>query len=188
MIGMRYLDMTDESLVLLMKSSETDAFEALYSRYWRQLYGFAYQQLGVKEEAEEVVQDLMTTLWQNRQVSEIQDFRIYVFIAVRNLVNKTIKAKINHRKYTEFLLLQEVAEHSKVNEALTSEELKKAVEQAMKQMPEKTAKVFRMSKLDEVPVKAIARKLGLTDKAVEYHITKSIKLLRDHLKHFHHEN
>lgn len=185
---MQSRDMTDESLVLRMKDGQTDAFEAIYSRYWRQLYGFAYQQLGVKEEAEEIVQDLMMTLWQNREVSQINDLRIYVFIAARNLVNKAIKAKINLRKYMEFLLLQGVAEHSKVNEILTNEQLKKAVEDAMKQMPEKTAKVFRMSKLDEVPVRSIAQELGLTDKAVEYHITKSIKLLREHLRHFHHDN
>ncbi len=185
---MRYTDLTDESLVLLMKKGEPEAFAVIYRRYWRQLYGFAYQQLGVREDAEEVVHDVMESLWQNRVYSNIQNLKIYVFIAARNLVNKSIKAQMNLRKYLEFQLLQEVFENARVNEILTNEELSKAVDQAMKQMPEKTATVFRMSKLDELPVKKIALELGLTDKAVEYHITKSIKMLRQHLRHFYHEN
>lgn len=185
---MQYSNMTDESLVSLIEKGETDAFEVVYRRYWRQLYGFAYQQLGVREDAEEVVQDLMLSLWQNRNVSKIQDLRIYLFIAARNLVNKKIKAQINLRKYTEFQLLQEVFESSRINEILTNEQLRIAVDKAMKQMPEKTARVFRMSKIEELPIKDIAQELGLTDKAVEYHITKSIKLLRQQLRHFHHYN
>ena len=185
---MRHSNLTDESLVLLMKDSETKAFEVIYKRYWRQLYGFANQHLGVREDAEEVVHDVMTSLWQNRAHSNIQNLRVYLFIAARNLVNKTIKVQINLRKYLDFQLLQEISENSNVNEILTNEELAKAVERAMQQMPEKTAIVFRMSKLNEVPVKKIAIELGITDKAVEYHITKSIKMLRQHLSDFHHDN
>ncbi len=185
---MRYHEMTDESLVVLLKSGDTRAFEAIYQRYWRQLYGFASHQLGVREDAEEIVHDLMLSLWQNREHSNIGNLRIYIFIAARNLVNKSIKSQINLRKYLEFRVFQEVFEHSSVNEILTNEALETAVEQAMKQMPEKTAAVFRMSKLEEVPVKQIAAALGLTHKAVEYHITKSIKLLRQQLKPYYHEN
>jgi RNA polymerase sigma-70 factor (family 1) len=185
---MRQLNLTDESLVLLMKNSESKAFEVIYQRYWRQLYGFANQQLGVPEDAEEVVHDVMMSLWENREHSNIQNLRVYMFIAVRNLVNKRIKVQINLRKYFEFKLLQEVSENSNVTEILTNEELTKAVDLAMQQMPERTATVFRMSKLDEVPVKKIALELGITDKAVEYHITRSIKMLRQHLSDFHHDN
>jgi RNA polymerase sigma-70 factor (family 1) len=185
---MHYSSISDESLVLLVKKGETGAFEVLYQRYWRQLYGFAYRQLGVKEEAEEIVQELMLSLWQNREVSDIQDLRIYLFIAARNLVNKNIKAQMHLRKYMEFQLFQDVFESSRINEILTNEQLKEAVERVMKQLPEKTATVFRMSKIDEVPIKKIAQELGLTDKAVEYHITKSMKMLRQHLRHFHHYN
>ena len=184
----RFAEFTDESLVVLMKDGESDAFETIYRRYWRQLYGFAHQQLGIKEDAEEIVHDIMLSLWQNRAHSNIQNLKLYLFIAARNLVNKTIKAQINLRKYLDFQLLQEISEHSKVNEILNNEQLGKAVDRAMKQMPDKTAAVFRMSKLDDVPVKKIALELGLTDKAVEYHITKSIKMLRLHLRDFQHDN
>jgi RNA polymerase sigma-70 factor (ECF subfamily) len=61
-------------------------------------------------------------------------------------------------------------------------ELSDAVEEAMKKLPEKTCEVFRMSRFENQSVKEIAVQLNLSEKAVEYHITKSLKLLRENLK------
>jgi RNA polymerase sigma-70 factor (family 1) len=181
-------NLTDEELVFLLQNSDADAFETIYKKYWRYLYGFVYQQLGTKEDAEEIVHDLMLSIWQNRQTAVIQNLKVYLFIAARNLTNKSIKARINLRKYQEHLLLREVFENFQTNEILGTLDLSQAVEQVLTQMPEKTARIFRMSKMDELPVKTIASKMELTEKAVEYHITKSLKMLRHQLQNFHSDN
>ena len=181
-------NLTDEELVYLLKNSDTNAFAVIYKRYWRYLFGFVFQQLGVKEDAEEIVHDLMLSIWQNRQTASIQNLKVYLFIAARNLTNKSIKARINLRKYQEHLLLREVFENFQNNEILSSLDLSQAVEQVLNQMPEKTAMIFRMSKMDELPVKTIASKMDLTEKAVEYHITKSLKIIRHQLQNFHSDN
>jgi RNA polymerase sigma factor (sigma-70 family) len=185
---MTYTCMTDESLVDLLKSDDPDAFKVIYQRYWRQLYGFVYQQLGSKEDTEEIIHDLMLSLWQNRAQSQIQQLRIYLFIAARNLANKFIKSQINLRKYREYQLLHQVFESADSNEIYHVKGLSDAIENVLKKMPEKTAIIFRMSKIDEIPVKQIAAQMDLTDKAVEYHITKSLKMLRQHLRSFHSDN
>lgn len=185
---MQYPSLTDESLVNLLKNDDAQAFETIYRRYWRQLYGFVYQQLGSKEEAEEIVHDLMLSLWQNRHQSQIQNLKIYFFIAARNLTNKFIKSQINLRKYREYQLLHEVVESFDASELFNINELSKAVDLVLKKLPEKTATIFRMSKYDEMPVKKIADKMELTEKAVEYHITKSLKILRQQLQGFHSDN
>ncbi|CAG5067998.1 hypothetical protein DYBT9623_00726 [Dyadobacter sp. CECT 9623] len=185
---MSYTDLADEMLVDLMKSDDADAFKIIYQRYWRQLYGFVYQQLGYKEDSEEVVHDLMLSLWQNRKHSQIQHLRIYLFIGARNLTNKLIKSHINLRKYREYQLLHQVFEFKDSEDIFKANDLTNAIEKVLKKMPEKTATIFRMSKIDEIPVKKIALKMDLTDKAVEYHITKSLKMLRQHLQGFHSDN
>lgn len=185
---MHYPALTDEELVDLVRNNDKKAFETIYRRYWRQLYGFVYQQLGSKEEAEEIVHDLMLSLWQNRHHSDIKKVKIYFFIAARNLTNKFIKSQINFRKYREYQLLHEVFESFDSDELFSVNELSKAVDQVLKKMPEKTATIFRMSKMDEMPVKKIAAEMALTEKAVEYHITKSLKILRHHLQNFQSEN
>ena len=185
---MSYTNLTDDSLVDLLKSDDPDAFEIIYQRYWRQLFGFVYQQIGSKEDTEEIVHDLLLSLWQNREQSHIQHLRIYLFIAARNQINKFIKSQINLRKYREYQVLHEVFQTIDSDETLNVKELSVAIEKVLKKMPEKTATIFRMSKIDEIPVKKIASKMDLTDKAVEYHITKSLKMLREHLQNFHSDN
>jgi RNA polymerase sigma factor (sigma-70 family) len=185
---MSYTDLTDELLVDLLKSNDPDAFKIIYQRYWRQLYSFVYQQIDSKEDTEEILHDLMLSLWQNRGQSQIQHLRIYLFIAARNLTHKFIKSKINLRKYREYQLLHQVFESNNSDEIFNINDLSTAIESVLKKMPEKTATIFRMSKIDELPVKKIALKMDLTDKAVEYHITKSLKMLRQHLQDFHLNN
>ncbi|GHB65411.1 sigma-70 family RNA polymerase sigma factor [Persicitalea jodogahamensis] len=185
---MRESNLTDEELVHLLKKSNPNAYEAIYKRYWRYLYGFVFQQLGTKEDAEEIVHDLMLSIWQNRQTVCIQNLKVYLFIAARNLTNKSIKARINLRKYQEHVLLHEVFDNFQTNEIPSPHSLSQAVEKVLTQMPEKTARIFRMSKMDELPVKTIASKMDLSEKAVEYHITKSLKLLRHQLQNFHSDN
>jgi RNA polymerase sigma-70 factor (ECF subfamily) len=107
---------------------------------------------------------------------------------VRNAIVKHAKSEINLRKYLEHRLMQQVAENFDVGAIDNFDDLNKAVEQVMKQMPEKTAQIFKLSKIEELSVKKIAAAMNLSEKAVEYHITKSLKILREHLQNFQHLN
>lgn len=185
---MNLSDLSDEELVLLLEEGDSTAFGVIYRRYFRPLFGFVLQQLGTREDAEEIIHDLMLSIWQNRQTASIQNLRVYLFIAARNLTNRSLRTRINLRKYQEHLLMSRVVENFPLNETASSADLSQAVELVLRQMPEKTARIFRMSKIDELPVKAIALKMDLTEKAVEYHITKSLKLIRHQLQNFHSDN
>ncbi|HEV7346912.1 RNA polymerase sigma factor [Telluribacter sp.] len=180
--------LTDEELVSLLRTNDANAYEIIYRRYWRPIYGYVFQQLGSKEDTEEIVHDLMLSLWANRQHSNIQCLRVYLLIAARNLTNKFIKSQINLRKYREYQVLRGVWESSETSELIGMNDLSAAVENILNGMPEKTARIFRMSKIDEMPVKTIASQMDLTEKAVEYHITKSLKLLRKQLENYTSDN
>lgn len=177
-------EVTDEMLLSALKNDDSCAFEAIYHRYWRPLFVFVYQQMGSKEEVQEVLQDLMLSLWQNRSDSNIHNLRSYLFIAARNLVNMHYRKEINLRKYREFQLMQEVMENIEPESVVYEKELLNAIEKVLEKLPEKTACIFRMNKLDRVSVNKIAIQMGLSDKAVEYHLTKSMKVMRKHLQHY----
>ncbi|MDF7819285.1 sigma-70 family RNA polymerase sigma factor [Runella sp. MFBS21] len=181
---MQKVELTDDSLVSLLKNNDTKAFEIIYRRYWHQLYGFVYQQTGSKEEAEEILQELMLSLWQNRAQSRIQNLSAFLFIAARNLTNRYFRKKINLRKYREYQLLHEVFENIDIDHIFNENQLSEAIEKVLSQLPEKTATIFRMNKINELSVKVIAAQMGLSDKAVEYHITKSLKMVRQRLNEF----
>ena len=69
-------------------------------------------------------------------------------------------------------------------EILFSDEIRKIYRKTMESLPAKTAMIFEMRKNDRLPVKQIARITGISEKTVEYHITKAIKALRSGLSEY----
>jgi RNA polymerase sigma-70 factor (ECF subfamily) len=58
------------------------------------------------------------------------------------------------------------------------------VEVAVSRLPEKSQQVFRLNRLEGKSIREIANLMKLSEKAIEYHLTKSLKELRIHLKDF----
>ena len=86
------------------------------------------------------------------------------------------------------MIFNEIRQSYATDESVQFADLSKAVEEAMKKLPEKSVEVFKLSRFENQSVKEIARQLNLSEKAVEYHITKSLKVLKEHLKAFHSDN
>lgn len=178
----------DEHLVTLLHEGKVSAFEEIYRRYWYKLFGIAYHQTGVHEEAEELVQEVFLSLWNRRAAVVIRNLNLYLTLAVKNQVYDYIKSQISYRKYQEYLIFQEINQHNATDEIVNFTELFDAVEKALSSLPEKSAEVFRRSRFENQSVKEIAGSLNLSEKAVEYHITKSLKFLKENLKTFQSDN
>jgi RNA polymerase sigma-70 factor (ECF subfamily) len=67
---------------------------------------------------------------------------------------------------------------------IAREQLLVLIENHLHELPEKTQTIFKLSRYEHKSVKEIAGQMQLTEKAVEYHITRSLKLLRRHLRNY----
>ncbi len=178
----------DMRLVEFLQESKVAAFEEIYRRYWFKLYGIAYHQTGVKEEAEELVQEVFLSIWNRRTEVVIRHLELYLTLAIKNQVYDYIKSQISYRKYQEYLIFQEIHQHYNMDEIVNFTELSEAVEKVLSRLPEKSAEVFRRSRFENQSIKEIAAGLNLNEKAVEYHITKSLKFLKENLKSYQSDN
>ena len=179
---------SDEDLVEWLRKGHARAFEEIYQRYWYKLYRVAYQQTGTREEAEELVQNLFESLWHRRDQLTIRHLSSYLVVSIKHLATNYVKSQITHRKYQEYLILHEIRQYFGTDDQVQFTDLSKAVDEAMKKLPEKSGEIFRLSRFDGQSVKAIADRLNLSEKAVEYHITKSLKVLKEQLKAYHTDN
>ncbi|GAB4014969.1 RNA polymerase sigma factor [Spirosoma koreense] len=179
---------TDAELICSLKEGSQKAFAEIYNRYWYKLFCVAYHETGSREDAEELVHDLFESLWNKRDQAVIRHLSAYLVISIKHLVTNYIKSKITHRRYQEYLILHELHQAESTDETVQFSDLSKAVEEVMKKLPEKTCEVFRLSRFENKPVKDIARQLSLSEKAVEYHITKSLKVLQGQLKVYQSDN
>ena len=63
-------------------------------------------------------------------------------------------------------------------------DVQKILDSTLKALGDKTDRIFCLSRFQGMSNKEIAEKLGITEKAVEYHITKALKALRVSLKDY----
>lgn len=175
----------DNVLKIQLHEGKKRAFEEIYNRYWKKLLSIAYNQIGVLEEAEEVVQEVFLSIWKRHAEVRIENLEMYLILSIKNKVYDYIKSKISYRKYQEYIIFQELQDNIATENVVNYRELTIAVEKVLDRLPEKSAEVFRKSRFENKSTKQIASELDLSPKAVEYHITKSLKFLQVNLKHFH---
>ncbi len=185
---MNFKKSDDETLVSFLKTGRMAAFEEIYRRYWQKLFGIAYHHTGVKEEAEEITQEVFLDVWRRRTAVEIRNLDLYLTIAVKHQVYDYFKSKLSYRKYREYLIFHEITKHYGTDEIVGFSELSAAVEIVLSRLPEKSAEVFKRSRFENQSVREIAKGLNLSEKAVEYHITKSLKFLRENLRTYYSDN
>lgn len=179
---------SDQELVSLLQNGQKSAFEEIYRRYWKKLYRIALHQTSHREEAEELVQELFMSIWQRRETAQIKHLELYLTLSIKNKIYDFIKAQINYRKYQDYIILKEVDLHYTTDQIISYAELAEAVEKVLSLLPEKSAKAFRMSRFEDMPIKKIADEMDLSEKAVEYHITKSLRFIKENLKEYYSVN
>lgn len=183
-----FKSINDEQLVDFLQKGNEKAFCEIYKRYWFKLYGIAYQETGTKEEAEELVHDVFESLWCKRSESIIRHLGAYLVASIKHRSTNYIKSQITQRKYQEYLIFHEIRQSYTTEEVVHFDDLSKAVDEVMKKLPEKKCEVFRRSRFENQSVKDIAKQLNISEKGVEYHITQSLKILKEHLKAYHSNN
>jgi len=181
---MDYGLLADNVLLKLLKISDELAYKELYLRYWRRLYRSAVSKTNSKEVAEDIVQSVFTDLWDRRENHQINSIAAYLETAVKYQIINYIKSAISKRtQYAAFSELQKAEENS-VDLPLLVQELNTAIDKAISQLPQKTQTIFRLSRFEKQSNKDISRIMDLSEKAVEYHITQSLKSLRFFLRDF----
>jgi RNA polymerase sigma factor (sigma-70 family) len=178
-----YSTLPDEMLGRLLFTGDEKAYEAIYQRHWRQLFSIATWKTNSQVVAEEMVQELFMKLWENRQKTLIENPEAYLKTALRYSVIGFIRAKLLNTQ-AELGEASEQAADLRADTGVGLEELSAALENALSLLPEKTRLVFQMSRFEQRSTSEIAQHLGLTDRAVEYHITQSLRLLRFELKDY----
>ena len=177
-----YFKFTDDTLLSAFRSGDISAFEEIYNRYWPILYGIALKQTSSKQDAEELVQNVFERIWKNRETVIIKNIGAYLTVSLRNSIIDFFRQKSVEKR---FQYNQDFEEEGNLTEdEVNRVQLLNFMDNLLKQLPEKTQIVFKLSRYEGKSVKDISELMGLTDKAVEYHITQSMKYLKKFLKQY----
>ena len=174
----------DLELVQALRRGDEQAFAEIYNRYGLQLIEQAFRKVNSREAAEEIVQDLFTTLWHKREAAEIQKLKEYLGSAIRYRVINLIKNKFTHDGFIAYSRMLASEADYKTEHDLAASDLSGALNRGLAQLPGHTREIFQLSRVEHQTVPQIAVRLKVSTKTVEYHLTRALKLLRVSLKDF----
>ena len=173
----------DLELLQLIRSRDTTALQEVFRRYWEKLVAIGYYHTKDKHAAEDIVSDVLSGLWFKAPTLEIHSLSAYLATAVKYSV---FKATLRQQRRDE--ILQErgpVHEGGKeLEERLEARFLQEYLDNAIEELPQTTRLIFQFSREEQLSNAEIAGKMQLSNKSVEYHITKALKHLREKIRRF----
>ncbi|MDR3268936.1 MAG: RNA polymerase sigma-70 factor [Tannerella sp.] len=170
-----------------MEASDIQLFNALYKDYKDRFIHFAKTYVYRYEVAEDIVMESLMDYWENRAtLREGSHIPTYVLTIIKNKCLNYLQ-RLHTWQDIEAHLAQVEAWELEVQistleacdpHRLFSAEIQEIIDKTMLTMPEQTQEIFTRSKYHKQSHKEIADALGISDKSVEYHLNKSLKVLR----------
>lgn len=173
--------------------SNIQSFNLLFNEYHERFIRFAIGYVKERQTAEDFVSEAFAAFWENRsQLSPETKPQAYIMTIVKNkclnyLQHQQIKQRVASelKDHSEWLLQTKISTLEACDpDFLFSEEIQKIIDSTLNQLPKKTRQIFQMSRIEGLPYNVIAVKMNLSQKSIEYHISKALDVLRESLKDF----
>ena len=170
-----------------IREGDEAAFKLLFNRYYFSLTRFAWRYTKSEAIAEELVQDLFTEIWEQRQTWT-------VYGRLRPFLYRVMKEKsLNYLKHIKVKQTYDVRwmEHWVESIILPEEEdkeeqmqlFRQALIRAIEDLPPRCKMIYKLHKYDGLTYQEIAEVMDISKKTVESQMTRAIKLLRKRLTH-----
>jgi RNA polymerase sigma-70 factor (family 1) len=170
---------TDQDLAALLKGGDQYAYTEVYERYKRLLYLFAFKRLGDREEVKDIVHEIFTSLWYNKeQLNLSYSLNTYLHSAVRNKIVDVIARKQISARYAESFNAYQASGQSTTDHLVRQKELTALIEKEIAALPVKMRQVFELSRNGNYSRKQIAEELGLSEETVKSHMHHAMKILK----------
>ncbi|MEH6304697.1 sigma-70 family RNA polymerase sigma factor [Olivibacter sp. CPCC 100613] len=180
-----HTQMADTELIELLRQDDQAAMREIFERYWKKLFSVALNRLSIPERAEECVSDVLISVWERRaSISLRHSLATYLAVAVKYRAIRILAESYQKSfPYTVELKSEESYGYieSSVDAYIFEKELLENLEISVKQLPNKCQLIYRMSSEQGLNYKEIAKKLKLSEKTVQAHLTKASKTLRNDL-------
>ena len=167
----------------LIRTGDKAAFHSLFTEYYAPLCRYA--SIFVKRaEVEDLVQDFFVHIWENRErITVDSSLKAYLYAGVRNMCLSLIRRDGRTKAYQEYIYNKLKDKLEEPDEGYFND-IVSLLSDAIADLPEQGRKVFELSRFTDMTNKQIGESVGLSEKSVEYHITKALKFLREHLKDY----
>ena len=175
----------DRLLLQQIKEGNKRAFEIIYLKYSAKLYNFVTSILHDKTIAEDITQTCFLKIWEKRANIDIEkSFSSYLFTIARNDVYKEAERLVQASKYFEHIQTSTNEFDEDTINKINALFLESYIDKLIEKLPPARREIFILNRKHHLTNKEIAEKLNLSEKSVEVQIYRSLRFLKEHLKHY----
>lgn len=167
----------DTHLLAELQKGDTQAFSALYDKYWADVLDEAYRRLQNLDQAKDIAQEVFIGLWSAARSIRINNLPAWLHTVVRNQVLKTMRTQGRFVSIGE--MVDELAHYAEdADAAVLHRELVSAFERLIETLPHQQRLIFRMRYQQDLSPDEIAERLDLSPKTVRNHLGRALSKLR----------
>lgn len=171
---------TNTELLLLLKEGNMVAFDTIYEKYCRRLFGFVIRYVKQEPDAEEIVQDVFVKIWENREkINAYSSFESYLFTISYNSAISLLRKRIHEKKYLEHLKhIQQEYIAPELTDELYFNELNSKIQSLLSELTPRQKEIFLLSREQGLTHDEIAKKLGISINTVKNHMVSVLSFLK----------
>lgn len=178
----RYRAYTDEELLVMLKLDDQLALGEIHSRYYAVLYAQAYKRFPYREEIRDIIQELFTYLWDNRNSLQPNNgLTAYLYSSVRNRILNLHRHQKIKGEYALSLHSFVIENNTTTDDLVRERELVHFINREISELPPQMRVIFELSRNEDLTHIQIAEKLGLSPLTVRTQIRNALRILRKKL-------
>lgn len=176
----------DDIVLLLLKNGGAgNAFELIFKKYYRLMWTKAYLGTGDPNEADDLVQSVLCSIWEKQLYRNINgNLRTYLLMSVRNKVNDYHKIKSRRQrrieKYAE-TVDHSCFEESKQGGVVPNEHFQQQLHALLSEFPTQRQRAFNLVYLEHKKYNEVADNMGISVNSLKTHLKLAVKTLRSKL-------
>jgi RNA polymerase sigma-70 factor (family 1) len=156
------------------------AFNTLYKEYSGRLYRFALGYLKSEDEAEELVQEVFTIIWEKHTaLKEELSFKSFLFTIAFNIIRKHFRTKAYLSEYFKTGISDNL--DIRTSQKITYDSLYQYIIELVNKLPERRKEIFIKSRFHGLTIKEIAEEMKISHKTVENQLTDALRFIRTNL-------
>jgi RNA polymerase sigma-70 factor (ECF subfamily) len=175
-----------------MEDKREDNFRQLYTTNYRRSFLFVKRYVNDDAVAEDIVSEVMIKLWQTMKESVLDSPEAMLLTMLHNTsINYLKRKKIEMEALANVTYVQQRELEIRISaledftpDLIKLREISEIIKGTLSTLSPMSRDIFKMSRYENKTNKEIAESFDITVKAVEYHITKVLKILKEHLKDY----
>jgi RNA polymerase sigma factor (sigma-70 family) len=170
---------SDNELMLKVKSGDIDRLGLIFERFNKQLYGYFMKLTGRTDISEDLVQNVFLRIMQYRtRYRGDGNFNIWLYKIAHNIYVDFIRKKKNLVFSENMHEWVNIRDEDSFHERTSKNEEINILKRALMKLPGKKREILTLSRYQELKYKEIAKIMGCSESAVKVRIYRAMEDLR----------